>query len=100
MANIYIHLPLGHPIMSFETIGHFQKYNNILCLSSKILHKNCFYFLLGLTIVSRENKNNAHAKFWRTNEEYYGIFESGLWKSKWLPYLQNGLLTNSIVTST
>ena len=59
-------------------IGHFQKYHNTLCLSSKILHKHCFYFLLGLTIVSRENKNNAYAKFWRTNKEYYGIFESDL----------------------
>ena len=26
----------------------------------------------------RENKNNAYAKFWRENKEYYGIFESGL----------------------
>ena len=33
-------------------IGHFQKYHNTLCLSSK----------LGLTIVSRENKNNTYAK--------------------------------------
>ena len=30
-------------------------------------------------MVSRENKNNAYAKFWRENKEYYGIFESGLW---------------------
>ena len=29
-------------------------------------------------MVPRENKNNAYAKFWRTNKEYYGIFESGL----------------------
>ena len=28
-------------------------------------------------MVLRENKNNAYAKFWRTNKEYYGIFESG-----------------------
>jgi len=33
---------------------------------------------MGLTIVSRKNKNNASAKFWRTNKEHYGIFESGL----------------------
>ena len=25
-------------------------------------------------MVPRENKNNAYAKFWRTNKEYYGIF--------------------------
>ena len=30
-------------------IGHFQKYHYTLCLSSKILHKHCFHFLLGLT---------------------------------------------------
>ena len=30
-------------------------------------------------MVPRENKNNAYAKFWRTNKEYYGIFESGLY---------------------
>ena len=29
-------------------------------------------------MVPRENKNNAYAKFWRANKEYYGIFESGL----------------------
>ena len=29
-------------------------------------------------MVPRENKNNPFAKFWRTNKEYYGIFESGL----------------------
>ena len=29
-------------------------------------------------MVPRENKNNAYAKFWRENKEYYGSFESGL----------------------
>ena len=29
-------------------------------------------------MVPKENKNNAYAKFWRTNKEYYGIFESAL----------------------
>ena len=28
-------------------------------------------------MVLRENKNNAYAKSWKTNKEYYGIFESG-----------------------
>ena len=27
------------------SIGHFQKYHNTLCFSSKVLHKHCFYFL-------------------------------------------------------
>ena len=62
------------------TIGHFEKYHNTLCLSPQILHKHCFQFLLGLTMVPRENKNNAYPKFGRINKEYYGIFQSGLLK--------------------
>ena len=60
-------------------IGHFQKYCNTLCFPSKIAHKHCFQFLLGLTIllVPREN-DNAYAKFWRGNKVHYGILESGL----------------------
>ena len=66
-------------------IGHFGKYHNILCLSPQILHKHCFQFLLGHTMVPRENKNNAYANFGGTNKEYYGIFRSGLfWKRAWI----------------
>ena len=60
-------------------IGHFGKYHNTLCLSPQNLHKHCFQFLLGLSMVPRENKNNAYAKFWGTNKEYYGIFRNGLY---------------------
>ena len=36
-------------------IGHFQKYHNTLCLSSKILHiKHCSYFLFSLDCKSQE----------------------------------------------
>ena len=59
-------------------IGHFGKYHNTLCLSPQILHKHCLQVLLGLTMVPRENKNHAYAKFGGTNKEYYGIFRSGL----------------------
>ena len=59
-------------------IGHLGKYHNTLCLSPQILHKRCFQFLLGLTTVPRENKNNAYAKFGGTNKEYYSIFRNGL----------------------
>ena len=52
-------------------IGHFGKYHNTLCLSPQNLHKHCFQFLLGLAMVPRENKNNAYAKFWGTNKEYF-----------------------------
>ena len=44
-------------------IGLFQKYHNTLCCPSKVLHKHCFHFLLGLTIAPREIGNNAYAKF-------------------------------------
>ena len=37
----------------------------MILLPSKILHKHVSSF-----------KNNAYAKFWRENKEYYGIFES------------------------
>ena len=57
--------------LAFEKV---QKYHNTLCRPSKILHKHCLQFLLGLTIGPREIENNAYAKFWRDNKEYYGIF--------------------------
>ena len=54
----------------FVTVkGHFGKYHNTPCLFPQILHKHCFDFFLGLTIVPRENKNNAHAKFGGTNKD-------------------------------
>ena len=53
------------------------KCHNTLCLSTQILKKHCFQFLLGLTVVPRENKNNAYSKFGWTNKEYYGIFRFG-----------------------
>ena len=49
-------------------LGHFGKYHNTLCLSPQMFHKHCFQFLLGLTMVPRENKNNAHAKFGGTKK--------------------------------
>ena len=70
--------PKWGPFKQVQRIGHFGKYHNTLCLSPQILHKHCFQFLLGLTMVPRENKNNSYAKFGRTNKEYYSIFRSGL----------------------
>ena len=74
--------------VKYYEIGHFQKYHNTLCLPSKILHKHCFHFPLGPTMVPRENRNNVYAKFWRANKEYYGIFESSL-----LVYWQQNMQT-------
>ena len=53
-------------------IGHFKDTVTLFvyplksCISS-------FQFLLGLTMVPRENKKNGYANFWRTSKEYYGI---------------------------
>ena len=59
-------------------LGHYQKYHNTFCLSSKILAWILFYFLSGPLQVPRANENNFYAKFWRKNEEYAGICECGL----------------------
>ena len=52
-----------------QSIGHFGKYHNTLCL-----YKHCFQFLLGLTMVPRENRNNAKAKFWGDKERVLWYF--------------------------
>ena len=51
------------PPLDLQIISQYQKYYNTLYLSSKILHKHYFYFLLGLTTIPRETGNNANAKF-------------------------------------
>ena len=38
----------------------------------KALHKHCFQFLLGFTILPRKLENNTYAKFWGVNKVYYG----------------------------
>ena len=60
IGNVATHRKVFAP---FLFIGHFGKYHNTLCLCPQILHKHCFQFLLGITMVPRENKNNANAKF-------------------------------------
>ena len=45
---------------------------------SKILHKHCLQFLLGVKMAPRETENNVYAKFGVTNKEHYGML--------WLPY--------------
>ena len=56
--------------------GYSQKFHDTQCLSSKILHKHCFHFPLGITMVSSENKSNTYANL--KDKQYYGIFESDL----------------------
>ena len=52
---------------------------------SKILHKHCLQFLLGVKMAPRETENNAYAKFGVTNKEHYGY---GFF---WSGYLQSPL---------
>lgn len=59
-------------------MGHFGKYHNALGLSLQILHEHCFQFLMGLTLVPRENKSSACAGFGGTGGVYCGIFRNGL----------------------
>ena len=40
---------------------------------SKILHKPCLNFLLGVKRAPRETENNAYAKFGMTNKEHYSM---------------------------
>ena len=40
---------------------------------SKILHKHCLKFLLGVKMAPRETENDAYAKFRVTNKENYGM---------------------------
>ena len=62
--------PTSSQILIFVT-SHFTtplaniKNTIILFVSPpNILHKHCFYFLLGLTIIPRKTGNNAYAKCW------------------------------------
>ena len=47
---------------------------------SKILHKHCVQFLLGVKMAPRETENNAYAKFWGDKQSImvrYDIFWRG-----------------------
>ena len=57
------------------SIGHFGKYHNTSCLSPEILHEHCFQFLLGLTLVPKENENNAYANLGGQTKSIMVFFE-------------------------
>ena len=60
-----------------SSIYHFHIDHNALCLPPKILHKHCFQFLLGITVVPREIEDNGYAKFWEVNKVHYGLCKIG-----------------------
>ena len=45
------------------SIHHFHVDHNGPCLPPRTLHKYCFQFLLGITVIPREIKGNGYAKF-------------------------------------
>ena len=73
-------------------IGHFQKYDNTLCLFSKILQKHCSHFLLG-PIKSQEKMETMFMQNFggETKSIIYGIFECGLFDIKQVDKGQNFL---------
>ena len=64
-------LSTGRPIR-YSHIPH-----NTPCLPPKTLHNLCFIYLLVITVVPREIKDNACATFWGANKVYYGKCENG-----------------------
>ena len=64
------HVVLLHIRIGLSEVQLASVKNTIILFvcSSKMLHKHCFYFLLELTMVSRENGNNAYAKLWRDKQ--------------------------------
>ena len=42
-----------------------------------ILHKHCFQFLLGITVVPKGIEDNGYAKFWGVNKLHYRLCETG-----------------------
>ena len=41
------------------------------------LDNHCFQFLLGITVVPREIKDNGYVKFGGVNNVHYGLFKNG-----------------------
>ena len=64
------HVVLLHIIIGLSEVQLASVKNTIILFvcPSKMLHKHCFYFLLELTMVSRETGNNSYAKLWRDKQ--------------------------------
>ena len=64
-------------IFSVSDKGDSEKMNlksaksqRVFLLSNKTLHNLWFQFLLGISVVPRENEDNGYAKFWGVNKVY------------------------------
>ena len=62
--------------MLFLMICDFHGSHNSICFPIKILHKDCFQFLLGPIIVPWENEKKTYAKFCGINKLHFGVRES------------------------
>ena len=44
--------------------------------SKKKLGNHCFQFLLGITVIPRDIKDNGYVKFWGVNKVHYGLCDN------------------------
>ena len=65
-----------------NAICHLHIFHNTPCLPPITLHNLCFLVLLGITVVPRDIKDNAYAKFNRETRctRYFGKCENGEWR--------------------
>jgi len=64
-------------------ISHSHIPHSTPCLPPKILHNLCFPFLLGITVIPRETKEIACAKFWGQTRCIMGDVEMAISNSSW-----------------
>ena len=78
-------IPFGIVASSFSDnlsqnscIHHFRIDHNAPCLPPKILHNDCFQFLLGITVVPGEIEDNGYANLGGggVNKVHYGLCEN------------------------
>ena len=71
----------------WSKINHFHIDHNTPCLplpptpphQKKKLHKHCFQFFLGVTVVPGEIEGNGYAKFCEVNKVHYGLSKNSEW---------------------
>ena len=61
-------------LSAYESVRYID--HNAPRLHSKILNNLCFLFLLGITVVPREIKDNGLCKILRANKAHYGLCEN------------------------
>ena len=65
---------------SFKLIGKSTIYHLHIChIAPQIFTTFCFLFLLAISVVPRESKSNAYAKFWLAYKVYFERCTNGEW---------------------